>query len=505
MSTNRFVVAHFETYQKARVEFVSGLAELAQHPQNIDTIREHGGIGLCRSLLIDNVPSIQHSAALALGRIANHSSDMAELIVANDVLPQLVHSLAEQNRFYKRSACFVLRSIARHTPKLAQDVVDAGSLDPLVACLEDFDPQVKEAAAWALGFIAKHAPDLAQAVADSGAIPPLVLCTREPELSLKRIAVASLADISKHTPELAQMVVDTGAISYIAPLLASNDAKLRRQVCSFLSQTAKHTVELAEMIVQADVFPRALLLIRDSDVQVRRNAATLVREVVKHSPELAQFIANKGGITTLIEFIAENDSDVRLPGVMALGYMAAFSEALALTIINAKGVPPLIECISDVSGKVEQHCLAAAAWAIGQVGRHSTEHSGAVCEANALPRLLSLYIADGSTADLREKAKRSIKVLVCKCELLPALDVLLHQAPSAILKYVVEQYARILPQSVDARRQFASSGGLKRIQQIEAEPGSKLCEAINQCNACYPNELVSYYTKRPEDMLNMIK
>ena len=43
------------------------------------------------------VPSIQQSAALALGRLANHSDDLAEDVVANEILPQLVYSLGEQN------------------------------------------------------------------------------------------------------------------------------------------------------------------------------------------------------------------------------------------------------------------------------------------------------------------------------------------------------------------------------------------------------------------------
>jgi hypothetical protein len=43
------------------------------------------------------VPSIQQTAALALGRLANYSDDLAEAVVANDILPQLVYSLGEQN------------------------------------------------------------------------------------------------------------------------------------------------------------------------------------------------------------------------------------------------------------------------------------------------------------------------------------------------------------------------------------------------------------------------
>ena len=86
---------------------------------------------------------------------------MAELVVANDVLPQLVYSIAEQNHHYKKAAAFVLRSVARHSPSLAQAVVEAGALDPLVQCLDEYHSEVKEAAAWAIGYIARHTEQLA--------------------------------------------------------------------------------------------------------------------------------------------------------------------------------------------------------------------------------------------------------------------------------------------------------------------------------------------------------
>ena len=44
----------------------------------------------------------QQTAALALGRLANYNDDLAEAVVKSDILPQLVYSLAEQNRFYKK-------------------------------------------------------------------------------------------------------------------------------------------------------------------------------------------------------------------------------------------------------------------------------------------------------------------------------------------------------------------------------------------------------------------
>lgn len=54
-------------------------------------------MSLLRPLMLDVVPSIQQTAALALGRLADHNDDLAEALVKEDILPQLVHSLAEKN------------------------------------------------------------------------------------------------------------------------------------------------------------------------------------------------------------------------------------------------------------------------------------------------------------------------------------------------------------------------------------------------------------------------
>lgn len=87
----------FEQYQKARTAFVQTVAELATRPQNIETLQNAGVMALLRPLLLDVVPTIQQTAALALGRLANYNDNLAEAVVKGDILPQLVYSLSEQN------------------------------------------------------------------------------------------------------------------------------------------------------------------------------------------------------------------------------------------------------------------------------------------------------------------------------------------------------------------------------------------------------------------------
>ncbi|XP_026147837.1 sperm-associated antigen 6 [Mastacembelus armatus] len=496
--SQRQIIQVFEQYQKSRMQFVQTVADLATRPQNIQILQNAGVMSMLRPLLLDVVPSIQQTAALALGRLADHSDDLAEAVVREDILPQLVHSLASQNRFYKKAAAFVLRAVAKHSPELSQAVVACGGVDALVLCLEEFDPGVKEAAAWALGYIARHNALLSQSVVDAGAVPLLVLCLLEPELALKRIAASTLSDISKHTPELAQTVVDTGAIAHLAQMILNPDAKLKRQVFSALSQVSKHSVSLAEIVVEAEIFPAAVVCLRDPDDYVRKNVATLMREMVKHTPELAQVIVNCGGIAAVIDYLGDCHGNLRLPGIMMLGYVAAHSESLATAVILSKGVPQLSLCLSE---EPEHHIKAATAWSIGQIGHHTPEHAKAVATANLLPKLLQLYMDASSSEDLQAKSKKALKSILQKCTYLPALEALLYDAPSNILKHVVCQFSKVLPHDSKARRLFVTSGGLKKVQEIEAEPGSPLQEYINAINSCFPEEIVRYYSPGYSEVL----
>jgi 3-methyladenine DNA glycosylase AlkD len=428
---------------------------------------------------------------LALGRLANYSDDLAEAVVGNEVLPQLVYSLSEQNRFYKKAAAFVLRAVAKHSPELAQAVVDSGALDALVPCLEEFDPTVKESAAWAIGYIAQHTPELAQHVLDAGTVPLLVLCIQEPEITLKRISASALSDICKHSPELAQAVVDAGAVAYLAPLILHPDAKLKRQVCCCLGQIAKHSVDLAEVVVEAEIFPNILKCLRDTDVFVRKNAATCIREVAKHTPELAKLIVSSGGAAALVDYVADAQGNAKLPGIMALGFIAAFSETLALSIIVSKAVQPLKEALVM---EPEDHIKAAAAWSLGQIGRHTPDHARALAEGDVLRHLLACMMHEDSSEDLQIKSKRALKAVLAKCTHLQALQPLLRDAPPKVQKYVLRQFAQLLPHDVEARRAFVQNGGLQFLQELNETVGGKLEEYIVAINSCYPPEIVDFYS-----------
>ena len=365
-------------------------------------------------------------------------------------------------------------------------------LPPLLFCHSDFCVSLTHCTS------TLTSTDLAQSVVDAGAIPQLVLCLQEPELTLKRIAASTLSEICKHTPELAQIVVDAGAIPYLASMVQHPDGKLKRQVCSCLSQVAKHSVDLAEVVVEAEVFPVIFTCLKDVDVVVRRNAATCIREISKHTPELAQLIVNAGGHGALIDYASDSHGNARLPALMAIGYIAAFSETLALAIIVAKGVLPLKDAVIN---ETEDHIKAASAWSLGQLGRHTPEHARALAQADIFRHLIAAYANPASSPDLQTKAQRALKSVIQKCTYLPALEPLLQSAPEKILKYVVAQFAKVLPNQPEARKSFVECHGLQRVQELRSDETSTLQEHINTINSCYPPRVVEAFSPNYTDSL----
>jgi HEAT repeat protein len=85
---------------------MQSIAELAQQPKNIEALQNAGIMALLRPLLLDSVPSIQHNAANALGRLASYNAELASSVVSSDILPQLVYSLAEQNVCVSKSTYY---------------------------------------------------------------------------------------------------------------------------------------------------------------------------------------------------------------------------------------------------------------------------------------------------------------------------------------------------------------------------------------------------------------
>lgn len=50
----------------------------------------------------------------------------------------------------------------------------------------------------------------------------------------------------------------------------------------------------------------------------------------------------------------------------------------------------------------------------------------------------------------------------------------------------------VLPHDSKSRRLFVTNGGLKRVQELKADPGSVLQEYINDINGCFSEEMIRW-------------
>ncbi len=441
---SRAVLTSFEEYQKERVKFVQTIAELARQPQNIEALQAAGVMGLLRPLLLDNVSSIQQSAALALARLASYSAEIAEAIVSNQVLPQLIDSLSKQNRFYKKAAAYVLKSVAKHSEHLAQCVIDAGALDALV-----------------------------------------------------------VSEIAKHTPELADRIANNaGTLRVLTGNLADRDFELRQHSCTCLANIAKHNEDLAQKVAGADLFPKIVdrCLKEEGKERLQRQAALCLKEIAGQSISLARMVSDVGGVSCVVDYLNKAPGAAKLHAIMTLGFISGFDQDLAKNVVQCKGHIALVNSLREVK---EDHIKAAAAWSLGQIGRHSVELARDLAEQDVLRELLVVYMGADEKGDLKNKAKRALRSIIQQCQEMDALQPLLESAPEKIVKHVVAQMAIILKNKPTLKKDFAEKGCLKRLQEIHAPPESKLQSSINEINDLFPPEVVQHYS--PDYINTLIK
>jgi hypothetical protein len=75
---------------------------------------------------------------------------------------------------------------------------------------------------------------------------------------------------------------------------------------------------------------------------------------------------------------------------------------------------------------------------------------------------------------------------------LPLLCGLSPSFARQVQKYVLAQYAAILPNDAAARKAFMQTGLLQRVQELKLSAGPKVAESISRINAAFPTECVKF-------------
>jgi len=222
-----------------------------------------------------------------------------------------------------------------------------------------------------------------------------------------------------------------------------------------------------------------------------KNACVLLKELSRQSEDLANSVVDADGIGAFLENCRLYEGSTRTSSVMGLGFLAASSEEVAMTVIE-KGSVQLLRDI--LVSEMDQNCLASAAWALGQIGKHSVEHAIPMGEYDVYRELIAHFQKDGSSDDLQLKCKKALKTLLANCADLRSLEPLLGDAPPKVQKYVLKQLCNSLPGNGANQKAFVTSGALKFVQEMAANADEKLLAIIEDLNAIFPEDLVQYFS-----------
>jgi hypothetical protein len=470
MKDARAISQLFERYHRERVVFASSIADLARHEPNCQLLEDGKAPDLLQNLLNDPAPGgLRASATLGLGRLVAQSSVTANKLVANGTVNALVKLLntpfgdepsdRREALQQRRAAAFALRAIVKHGISAAKGVVAADAVDAAINCLQLPEGDVREGAAWLLDTLAALSKEMAMSVAcmkvpnpdqeayrdcsrknkglileggqggrtDGGAMPYLVACLECSEIGVKRAAAACLGSMAQHSAELASAVATSGAPKAFANVLAQGetiDIRLARNLLCSLSQIAQGGRDCAHLLVNAGLLPVLARSFSINDEIAQRFAACTVRDIACQDASMAEAVVNTPRcLGNLVNYTNAAQGLNALPGVMALGHMCSLSEALAEAVIVSGGLTAITVALAH---NLDETVKAAAAWAIGQAGKHRSEHAQAVAESGALLALMQLESKPTSSPDLMKKCGTAACAIVAELASLGPLDALLR-------------------------------------------------------------------------------
>lgn len=482
------VIQTFEEYQKCRIMFIQTVAELANRPKHIDSLKSVNVMSLLVPLLSDPVTSIKESAALAIGRLAKHSKELAKIVVDDGkILFQLLDSYDSHNVFYKKATCFVISSIARHSRELAKKVAEAQAIKFLVNCLYEYESSVKEAAVWALGYIAYHTEDLAKMIVNENkAIDYLICCLQEPETDIKRNTVHTISQIAKHSTELTEMIITKNNLDYIIYFLKDKDILLRNKICICLANMARNSNVVAKIISEQQLSTISECL-RNPDTTIQKSAITLLNEVANKNQEFALQIHDKIGSVPITNFLKANPGQGNLYSFPLISTLCSVKEEITREYIKP-GCDLILSLKKALENDaflvnrnktekeilIEMEIKSLACRVIESITKHDTststspyEHSVAdkISEEGIPNVLLFLHALSNSETVLKKSCKLALESIISKIKVLSNLDSLIALYPR-LPEYISSSSYNSQRQRVIKKNTFEGIGDIKDLEDL---------------------------------------
>jgi len=519
------VLAPFEVFQAARLDFSQELARLASQAGGSGTPATTEVDGQAKvqaalegsdtlamdiaGLVSDLAPSVQQSAIIAMGRLCGLSSALCSKVTQPELLRQVVETVTQAaSPSLLKAALFFLHASALSSPEVAAELVEMGVLGPLCERVEALDPATKTDAVWCIAAIAKHNAALAKAVSSSGALPLLKLCLKEASLPLRRITLSCLGCIGQHDADLASTLAKDGHLPDTLPMLRHRDLVLRRHACRALAVCVQHLSELGWWKAEATADAVACLgAALAGDAETASFAAALVGQLARRSKPIAANCHDLGAASLLVALLSNSKASL-VPAALALGHLCDAAPDAAAEAIEHGALPALLALLD---ARPPPHVCAAAAACLGAIGAADEKSAAAVASSGALLAMAQSTVLSRrklSAATLGAARAAMIQGLA-KCVDYSVLVGLFEQMPvpppaaepsaeaggppppdeAAVYAALLGALAAAFAKDGNPRHDFLSRGWLAHAQNA-GRAGPKAKEALARLNKAFPAQMV---------------
>lgn len=117
--------------------------------------------------------------------------------------------------------------------------------------------------------------------------------------------------------------------------------------------------------------------------------------------------------------------------------------------------------------------------------------------------IIQIYISQNADNDVKQKSESTFKMCLQCCLQLSALEPLLYIAPPQILELILEQFAKVLPNDSTVQRMFISTGGLKKVLEIDTTQSENISSRVEAVKNCFSPDIIKFYMPM-ENSLNPI-
>ncbi|MBW4656287.1 MAG: HEAT repeat domain-containing protein [Kaiparowitsia implicata GSE-PSE-MK54-09C] len=292
------------------------------------------------ALLSDDDSNVYESAASALGKLAQASSE---------VVTALINCLGDDNRHVYESAASALGKLAQASPEVVTALING---------LRDDDSNVRSSAAEALGQLAQ---------ASSEVVTALTNCLSDDNRHVRIIAASALGKLAQASPEVVTALING---------LRDDANSVRFRAAEALGQLAQASPEVVPVLING---------LRDDASSVRSSAAEALGQLAQASPEV---------VTALTNCLSDDKSWlVRCRAASALGKLAQASPEVVPVLINglrddasnvrssaasalgqlAQASPEVVTALINGLRDEESSVRSSAAYALGRLAQASPE------------------------------------------------------------------------------------------------------------------------------------